>query len=245
MAASLRAATGVPLGVDLAVPKTCTLSCRFCQLGPTAHTTVSRTASPPIAEVLAELRSWLASGQTAGFITASGSGEPTLHTHFGDLLSAGARAETACRSLLLTNGTLFSLPEVRVMPRLRMSSKSRYTRGIRPPSKVSGPTASLAPLRGRLGGLSCVQAPIFRPARPRVFIIPGVNDQPEQVQRIAALAQTFQPDTIALNTAVRPPADGTVTACPPERLRELTALFGFGRARKRRRTRDLADGAHR
>ena len=59
-----------------------------------------------------------------------------------------------------------------------------------------------------------------------MFIIPGFNDAPEQARRIAELAASFAPDTVALNTAVRPPADGAVTACPPERLRELAALFG-------------------
>ena len=53
---------GRSLGVDLAVPKTCTLSCRFCQLGPTPHTTVTRTAIPDIDAVWAELREWLAQG---------------------------------------------------------------------------------------------------------------------------------------------------------------------------------------
>ena len=103
---------GRSLGVDLSTPKTCTLDCRFCQLGHTPTPTLDRTDTPPIAAVLAELRQWAASGGTADFITASGSGEPTLHRHFADLFRY-VRAETPCRALLLTNGTLLTLPEVR------------------------------------------------------------------------------------------------------------------------------------
>jgi len=50
---------GHSLGVDLTAPKTCTLDCRFCQLGPTPQTTVRRTATPPMDDILAELRRWL------------------------------------------------------------------------------------------------------------------------------------------------------------------------------------------
>ena len=216
---------GRSLGVDLAVPKTCTLNCRFCQLGPTPQTTVTRTDAPPMAEILEELRCWLTSGQTADFITASGSGEPTLHTRFGDLFRF-ARAETPCRSLLLSNGSLFHLPEVRrdaaladvVKVSLHAWDQASFERVVRPhPSlrfdaMIDGYRAFRQHFAGRLD--------------LEVFIVPGINDTPEQAQRIAGIAQSFSPDAITLNTAVRPPADSGVTVCPPEQLHALTALFG-------------------
>jgi wyosine [tRNA(Phe)-imidazoG37] synthetase (radical SAM superfamily) len=216
---------GRSLGVDLSVPKTCTLNCRFCQLGPTAQTTVSRTASPPIGEVLAELRLWLSSGQTADFITASGSGEPTLHTRFGDLLRF-VRAETSSRSLLLSNGTLFFLPEVRhdaaladvVKVSLHAWDQTSFERAVRPHPSLR--------FEAILDGYRLFRQAFSGRLDLEVFIIPGLNDTPEQAQRIADLAQTFLPDSITLNTAVRPPADGTVTASPPKHLHELAALFG-------------------
>jgi wyosine [tRNA(Phe)-imidazoG37] synthetase (radical SAM superfamily) len=216
---------GRSLGVDLAVPKTCTFSCLFCQLGPTPHTTIARTDAPPIGDVLAELRRWFAAGNTADFVTAAGSGEPTLHTHFGDLLR-WVRTETPCRSLLLSNGSLFYLPEVRrdaaladvVKVSLHAWDQASFERITRPHADlrfdaiIDGYRAFRQQFAGRLD--------------LEVFIVPGLNDTPEQAQRIADLARSFAPDTIALNTAVRPPADGSVTVCPPERLRELEALFG-------------------
>ena len=216
---------GRSLGIDLAVPKTCTINCRFCQLGPTPQTTVTRSDAPPMEEILGELRGWLASGQAADFITACGSGEPTLHTRFGDLLRF-VRGETPCRSLLLSNGSLFFLPEVRrdaaladvVKVSLHAWDQESFERIVRPhPSLrfdaiLDGYRAFRQQFAGRLD--------------LEVFIVPGLNDLPGQAQRIAALAQSFAPDTITLNTAVRPPADGSVTACPPERLHALTELFG-------------------
>ena len=216
---------GRSLGVDLALPKTCTLNCRFCQLGPTPQTTVTRTDQPPIAEILSELRGWLATGQIADFITACGSGEPTLHMHFGDLFHF-VRAETSCRSLLLSNGSLFHLPDVRrdaaladvVKVSLHAWDQASFEQIVRPhPSLrfdaiLDGYRAFRQQFSGRLD--------------LEVFIVPGLNDQPAQAQRIADLATSFSPDTIALNTAVRPPADNSVTVCPPKRLEALTALFG-------------------
>ena len=216
---------GRSLGVDLAEPKTCSLNCRFCQLGPTDRTSVTRSDTPPMDAVLEELRRWLAAEQAPDFITASGSGEPTLHTRLGDLFRV-VRAETACRSLLLSNGSLFHLPEVRrdaaladvVKVSLHAWDQDSFERAVRPHPSLR--------FDAILDGYRTFRQMFSGRLDLEVFIIPGLNDSTEQAQRIAALAQTFHPDTITLNTAVRPPADGAVTVCPPERLHALTALFG-------------------
>ena len=229
---------GRSLGVDLAVPKTCTLDCRFCQLGATPHATLTRVDTPPMDAILAELRRWLEQagrkeeggrrkeeGEGVDFITASGSGEPTLHLRFGDLFRF-VRAETPCRSLLLSNGSLFYLPEVRrdavladvVKLSLHAWDQASFERVARPhpalrfDAILDGYRAFRQSFTGRLD--------------LEVFIIPGLNDREDQVRRIATLAHGFAPDVITLNTAVRPPADRAISACPPERLHALSALFG-------------------
>jgi len=58
-----------------------------------------------------------------------------------------------------------------------------------------------------------------------VFVVPGVNDRPEQMARIARLARSFQPDVIDLNTLDRPSADAGVQVCPPETLEQFAPLF--------------------
>lgn len=216
---------GRSLGVDLAVPKTCTLNCLFCQLGPTPATTVTRAVTPPMDDILAELRQWRASCQAADFITASGSGEPTLHMRLGDLFRF-TRAETPCRSLLLSNGTLFHLPEVRRDAALADVVKvSLHAWDQTSFEQVTRPHPSLR-FDAILDGFRAFRQQFSGRLDLEVFIIPGMNNTEAQAQRIAALAQTFTPDAITLNTAVRPPADSGVTACSPERLHALTALFG-------------------
>ena len=92
-------------GVDLTPLKTCSLDCGFCQLGHTPRTTLRRDAFVPIGDVLSELRRWQAADGQTDFVTLAGSGEPTLHTDFGDVIR-WTRQESAHRSLLLSNGSL-------------------------------------------------------------------------------------------------------------------------------------------
>lgn len=215
---------GRSLGVDLSLFKTCTLNCCFCQLGDTQATTLTRTAQPPIEDVLSELREWLLRGEPLDYITASGSGEPTLHIHFGDLFRF-VRAETPYRSLLLSNGTLFTLPEVRreaaladvVKLSLNAWDQASFEKIVRPHASLrfDAILESYCAFRQEYQGRLDLE----------VFIVPGMNDTPEQVDRIAELAQRFRPDDISLNTAVRPTADASLRACPSDQMAQLASRF--------------------
>ncbi|MBO4286939.1 MAG: radical SAM protein [Kiritimatiellae bacterium] len=215
---------GRSLGVDLTVPKTCTLNCRFCQLGPTRQTTVERTDTPPVSEILSELRGWIAAGGEADFVTASGSGEPTLHRHFGEIFR-WTRGETPFSTLLLSNGTLFDRRDVRADAALADVVKvSLHAWDQASFEAVNRPHPSLR-FDAILDGYRAFRQMFGGRLDVEVFVIPGVNDATWQMERIAALAKGFAPDSVTLNTAVRPPADDSVRPCPRERLAELADLF--------------------
>lgn len=215
---------GRSLGVDLVRPKTCSLNCVFCQLGPTPETTTHRCADVAVEEILAELDTWMKSGGQADFITLGGSGEPTLHPRFGEILR-WVRDHLPFRSLLLSNGTLFSFEEVRrdaaqadvVKISLHAWDQASFERIVRPHASLrfddilEGYRRFRSLFRGRL--------------HVEVFVIPGVNDLPEQMARIVRLTRGFRPDVVNLNTLDRPPADNAVQVCPPETLAQLAALF--------------------
>jgi wyosine [tRNA(Phe)-imidazoG37] synthetase (radical SAM superfamily) len=215
---------GRSLGVDLVRPKTCSLNCLFCQLGPTPATAVDRRADVPLEEVIAELDAWNRAGGQTDFVTLGGSGEPTLHPQFGELLR-WIRDRLPFRSLLLSNGTLFTLEEVRaaataadaVKVSLHAWDQASFERLVRPhPSLrldaiLEGYRRFRSLYRGRL--------------HLEVFVVPGRNDRPEQMARIARLAASFRPDAVQLNTLARPPAEASVTSCPPAVLAALAPLF--------------------
>ncbi len=217
---------GRSLGVDLQAggAKICTLDCIFCQLGPTPATTSERLATIPIGEVLAELEEWRRAGGAADFITLSGSGEPTLHPRFGDIFD-WTRGATDLRSLLLSNGTLFTLPEVRrdaaradvVKLSLHAWDAASFARIVRPHPALD--------FDAILDGYRRFRDLFAGELVMEVFIVPGLNDHPEQVARIADLLRSIAPDRIDLNTAVRPPAVSEVRAAGAAQLHALARLF--------------------
>ena len=216
---------GRSLGVDLVPSKTCTLNCVFCQLGATDCAGIAPAQSAPVRVITGELRAWLHLNHYAvDWIALGGSGEPTLHPGFGEVL-AWIRRRTDCKSLLLTNGTLFTRHEVRVAATAADAVKiSLHAWDQTSFEKITRPHASLD-FAAIAEGYRLFRAMHKGALDLEVFVVPGVNDSDESMQKIAALAKTFSPDRITLNTAVRPPAENWVTVCPPERLATLAKLF--------------------
>ena len=215
---------GRSLGVDLVCPKTCSLNCLFCQLGPTPATTTERRADVPVNEIVAELNAWLRAGGQTDFVTLGGSGEPTLHPRFGDVLR-WVRDNMPFRSLLLSNGTLFSLEEVRRDAALADVVKvSLHAWDQASFERIARPHASLR-LDAILEGYRRFRSLFRGRLHLEVFVVPGINDQPEQMARIARLAIPFRPDAIQLNTLDRPPADSLVQTVPSVTLAKLAPLF--------------------
>jgi wyosine [tRNA(Phe)-imidazoG37] synthetase (radical SAM superfamily) len=215
---------GLSLGIDLVPVKTCSFDCPFCEVCPTTCHTVERRVYVPVADVLAELDAWLAAGGKADIITVAGSGEPTLHSGFGEIL-AGISARCSIPTALLTNSSLMHLPEVRaaaaqasiVKVSLSAWDEASFARVNRahPSLDFDAMVAGLRALRAEHDGAIWME----------VFLMAGINDAPADVERIAALARGIGPDRIQLNTVVRPPADRSAVAVTCEALQALAPRF--------------------
>jgi len=215
---------GRSLGVDLLPLKTCTLDCVFCQLGRASSSNPDRGEYVPTQDVLAELDYWLHHGGQADFITLSGSGEPTLHTRFGEVLDF-IKAQTLIRSLLLTNGTLLHMPEVRqaacvanvVKVSLSAWDQASFERVNRPAAGITFDKV----LQGERDFRSAFSGELWM----EVFVLSGINSAPRDMDKIARLAGEIGPDRIQLNTVARPPADEFALAVPREEMESLSRLF--------------------
>ncbi len=215
---------GRSLGVDLTPFKTCSLDCIFCQLGGTTCKTDRRREYVPADAVTAELETWLESGETADFITLAGSGEPTLHERFGEIIRF-IRERTRIPVALLTNGTLLYQPEVRkqaanadvVKMTLTSWDQTSFERMHRPCDGVTFERLVEGErlFRGEFGGRLWLE----------VFLLDGINAESDQVKRLAETARLIRPDCIHLNTCVRPPAEAAARPVPEARLAELASLF--------------------
>lgn len=215
---------GRSLGVDLTPYKTCSLDCVFCQLGRTTRHTVTRKEYVPTDAVIAEIDAWLTSDGEADYITLSGSGEPTLHDRFGEVL-AFIRDHSTIPAVVLTNGTLLHLPEVRDAAsqanviKVSLSAWDSASFGwvnrphpsLRFDRLVEGQKALRKQYRGELW--------------MEVFLVAGMNSTPTDVRRIAAVAEEIEPDRIQLNTVVRPPTEAFAEPLSMEHLVSLCPLF--------------------
>ena len=216
---------GRSLGVDLVPLKTCSFNCIYCQLGPTACTTVQRAEYAPVEQVVSEVKERLARGPRPDYVTLSGSGEPTLHERFGEI-AAQLKKTTDIPIALLTNGSLFYLPEVRdacrsvdlVVPSLDAGDESLFQYINRPHDSLSleKVVEGLCELRQQFKGQMWLE----------VFLLLGVNSFEAEVMKIQAHINRIQPDRVQLNTAVRPPAEDFAYPVPGETLERLCGLLG-------------------
>ncbi len=215
---------GRSLGVDLIPFKTCSLDCVFCQLGRTSHKTIKRERFVSIDEVTTELSEWLRTDGNADYITLSGSGEPTLHEGFGEVLGF-IRENTVIPAVLLTNGTLLHLPEVREaalranVVKVSLSAWDQASFGW-----VNRPHPQLR-FEDLVEGQRLFRKQFKGAYWLEVFLIAGMNSMPDDVSRIAALAEQIGPDRIHLNTAVRPAAEDFAKAVSQERMAALCERF--------------------
>ena len=157
-------------------------------------------------------------------ITLAGSGEPTLHLHLGEIIDA-IRASCDFPIVLLTNSTLLHVDAVR-----KAAAKADIVKGSLSAWDSESFQRMNRPAQGLTFDSVVTGLRQFQKCFPgalwlEVFLLRGVNDAPDDVARIAALAESISPDVIQLNTVVRPPADATATALSQGDLELLAPLF--------------------
>ncbi|MEA2068890.1 MAG: radical SAM protein, partial [Verrucomicrobiota bacterium] len=215
---------GRSLGVDLTPHKTCNFDCIFCQLGRTTLKTMDRREYVPVEEVIEELGDWIESSGEADYITLSGSGEPTLHSHFDEVIEF-ARKASSIPVALLTNGALLGNAGVRAAASKANVVKVSLSAGNPDSFKyINRPHPDLV-FEDVIAGMQAFREEFSGQLWLEVFMIWGVNSTQKEVLQIAELAQSIQPDRIQLNTAVRPPAKGFVHPIPKEKLEQLVDYF--------------------
>jgi len=218
---------GFSLGVDIIPYKTCPLDCVYCQLGRTTDRTLLRKSYVPSEEVLAELKEVLGRGGKIDWITFSGSGEPTLHSGIGEMIRQ-VKKMTDIPVAVLTSGTLLCDPFVReklraadlVVPDLDAGSERVFRKINRPHPDLDFHEVA--------EGIARFVSGFHGKVWLEVVLVKGLNDSPEEIERIGALAAKIRPARVQLNTVVRPPAESGAKAL---RLSELRAarsiLAGF------------------
>jgi|GEM_PF-2800274 len=191
---------GQSLGIDLlGAVSTCSLQCRYCQLGTIEQYTCDRAELVPTSQVQTELAQH--AGVHADVVTFSGSGEPTLASNLAAAIHL-ARAMIQCPTVVLTNGTLLGDRAVRqdlaaadiVAVKLDAVTANRW-RAMNQPTAglhLEQVLAGIMTFREKFAGHFAIQTMVMEPW--------SKLDE----ERYKAVIRALMPDEVQLNTPLRP-----------------------------------------
>lgn len=219
---------GISLGVDLVPHKVCSLNCIYCECGSTTRLTLDRDEYVPAEEVIEELKDYFKNNPDPDFITFSGAGEPTLHSGIGQILKIIRGLKPDIRVALITNGTLFSNPALRkelldvdvVLPSLDAATDSAFRRINRPRKEFT--------LEQYVQGLIDFKRECRGEFWLEVLILPGYNDDHENILALKKAIHAIGPDRIQLNTLDRPGVMDELRPASHEELEEIAKLLNLG-----------------
>ncbi len=215
---------GMSLGIDLIPKKVCSLNCVYCEVGKSTKLTLDRMEYVKFDHVIAELKEFMSKQPKIDYITFSGSGEPTLNSRIGDVLTFVKTNYPHIKTAILTNGTLFFNPKLRaellqadvILPSLDAVSQEVFEQIDRPDSnlKIETYIQGLIDLRKEYQGKIWLE----------VFLLKDYNDSKEELDLLKNAIQKINPDSIQLNTLDRP---GTVPGLIPLSKSELQEIVNY------------------
>lgn len=218
---------GMSLGIDLIPHKICSLNCVYCECGATTSLTHERKEYVPVDEVYSELRDFFKNNPDPDYLTFSGAGEPTLHSLIGEVISFLKELRPAIPVAVLTNGTLFSDPAVRkelmqadlVLPSLDAATDAALHKINRPRHEMLA--------SAYVEGLIDFSREFMGEIWLEIFLLPGLNDDPLNLEALKEAAIKINPSRIQLNTLDRPGTVANLHPLPMERLEEIVEFFGM------------------
>ncbi len=215
---------GMSLGVDLIPYKVCTLNCVYCECGRTTDLTLERKEYVKVNEVKKELIHFFKNNPSPDYITFSGAGEPTLNSGIGTVIDFIKEKWPEISLAVLTNGTLLKDEQLRkellksdvVLPSLDAALESDFLRIDRPDHDLS--------LQDYIAGLVNFRKEFKGHLWLEVLILPGYNDDIENLTLLKKAFLKIKPDRIQINTLDRP---GTMESLRPANKLELDSIKDF------------------
>lgn len=215
---------GMSLGVDLVPRKVCSLDCVYCEVGKTSKLTIERKEYIRIDKIKEELSTYFQNNPDPDYITFSGSGEPTLNIHIGEVLKYIKEMKPGIPVALLTNGTLLFDKSVKeslmdidlILPSLDAATDDVFR-------KINRPVRELT-IKKYINGLVNFSKEFKGRIWLEIFILPGYNDHKEELLALKEVILKIDPETVQLNTLDRP---GTVADLRGASRQELQAVVDF------------------
>jgi wyosine [tRNA(Phe)-imidazoG37] synthetase (radical SAM superfamily) len=178
----------------------------------------------PVDEVLSQVDEHLEKHDKPDVITLSGSGEPTLHSGFGGIISS-IKKMTDVPVAVLTNGGLLYDPEVLegllaadiVIPNLDAGSPQLFEAINRPAAEID--------FDAMVEGLASFSRQFEGRLSLEVFLLGGMNAIAGEVRKIASIVKDCGIREVELNTVTRPPSEDFAMSVSRQKMEELAGLF--------------------
>ncbi|MFH1540327.1 MAG: radical SAM protein [Elusimicrobiota bacterium] len=221
---------GASLGIDIVPPKYCTLDCIYCQIGRTTNLILRRKKYVAVSPILNELKKYLKSKTKIDCITFSGSGEPTLNSNIGKMISEIKKIALCSTTgkkipvVVITNGTLLFMKSVR-NDLLKADVVAPSLDAILNFHKINRPHKSLD-IKKIIDGLVEFRKIYKGKIWLEVMFVKNINDSNEDIEELKKAIEQIKPDKIHLNTVVRPPAENYAKLLEYKKLLKIKKLFG-------------------
>jgi len=218
---------GQSLGIDPVPLKTCNWNCVYCQLGRTRPLTNKRNVFFPPEDIISQVKEVLKDHKPGeiDWITFVGSGETMLNASVGWLICE-VKTLTRIPVAVITNGSLFYLPEVRqelatadaVLPSLDAGNVKLYRKINRPHPVIT--------FEHLVDGLIAFREEYKGNYWIEVMLIRGMNDSEKALKEIASILALIKPDEIHVVLPDRPPVETWVQPPDEEGLIRARAILG-------------------
>lgn len=216
---------GRSLGVDLLLPKSCTVNCVYCQIGSVEPLPPIRKRFVDPAEVEFELRERVESGGKTDYITLSGSGEPTLSIDLGRIIRFAKSLDVA-PVCVLTNGTFLSDRTVReelyaadvVIPNLDAADKATFDKVNRPHPDID--------FDAMIEGIVQFSCEFEGKLLLEIVLLDGLNDSDEHLHKLSKLVHRIKPAGVWVGSVYRPPSEDFAKPVSPEKLDRARGIIG-------------------
>ncbi|HHI88093.1 MAG TPA: radical SAM protein [Candidatus Cloacimonetes bacterium] len=217
---------GLSLGIDPIPYKTCTFDCIYCECGATTDLTKERSEYISTDEIIHELDTFLESKPDLDYVTFSGSGEPTLNKGIGKIITHIKDGYPEYKIAVLTNSSLFSNKAVRkellradlVMPSLDAASEDLF-------QKINRPAPGIT-IENIINGLIEFRKEYSGTIWLEIFIVPGINDTKEEINKLHNVLKKINADEIQLNSLDRPGTADWVDPVSREYLDSIRSRLG-------------------
>lgn len=216
---------GLSLGVDLLLPKTCSLDCVYCESGKTTSLTLERCEYVASDQVEIELNDYLSAHPRLDYVTFSGWGEPVLNSGMSRIVRFIKTHFPQYKTALLTNGTLFYMEQARadvldidlIVASLDAVSDDVF-------QALNRPHPGLEPER-IIQGLIDLRKEFRNELWLEIFIVPGLNDADSELRKLSDAAIQIGADKIQINTLDRPGTESWVKPCEKSDFERIQRYF--------------------